>query len=564
MTKGIGLLALPDINHTCFILVDKTEAPHFLHPNLRIVNKHNIFKLHGNLTNQYRFIPNHIRRFILESNYDVYDSCMPIYARQVSENPQTGSELVFQNLKNTYLGSPLTSIIRDSASMHYIDRWAPCHKCGTYLKPTRGKLNAILAANNICPQCAEKYQEDIQAPPSKGFLVKPIASTKYEILSTPDQLQMLKEKPYGQGISQYYPTIDLSQLTPDQLQLPLIERQFTILGLGSAGSGLIDQLVRTNLVQDMTLVDFDTIEAKNLRNQIYTQGSIGSAKTTGTQKIIQTIAPTIKTHLQNALFKPEKFKRIKSRYLMTGFDNLESRKVVLNAIKDGTTKTDYLIDTRYDGLNASVFLVNTSNEDQLAYYESILDEAISSIPDTKSLYTTNDTDKDQIINACEWLVKNIAIPGGCFNIQDICKRSPAYTEVTENTSRKWRPCERGECPSSNCSGQACVKLLAPQILRCLLDNEQLIKLINDKLQTSLTVEGVNSLLPEIIEHQTKQEQEVAAVTCTDWNIIHIYKYASSFLTSAIIALEDDNNPRQLFTHIECTVDPLPNSMILKR
>ena len=69
-----------------------------------------------------------------------------------------------------------------------------------------------------------------------------------------------------------YPIITYKQALEIQDRLPRQPIDMIVAGLGSAGSGILDQVARSNLVNSFYLVDPDIIEEKNLRNQWYTNG----------------------------------------------------------------------------------------------------------------------------------------------------------------------------------------------------------------------------------------------------------------------------------------------------
>jgi len=70
-----------------------------------------------------------------------------------------------------------------------------------------------------------------------------------------------------------------------------------IIGCGSVGSCVAELHARFGLTK-ITLYDFDTVEPKNLANQMFTQEHIGEPKVEALSNIIQEINPEVKANLK--------------------------------------------------------------------------------------------------------------------------------------------------------------------------------------------------------------------------------------------------------------------------
>ena len=51
-------------------------------------------------------------------------------------------------------------------------------------------------------------------------------------------------------------------------------------------------------------------------------------------------------------------------------------------------------------------------------------------------------------------------------------------------------------------------------------------------------------------------------TCVSENLIHIYKLTSAWVVSNIRAIESGEGKQ--FTHVDITVDPIPNAIVMRK
>ena len=71
-----------------------------------------------------------------------------------------------------------------------------------------------------------------------------------------------------------------------------VKERIHIIGCGSVGSTVAELLVRFGLTK-LTLYDFDTVEPKNLANQMFRQEHVGMLKTTALTVMLREINPEI-------------------------------------------------------------------------------------------------------------------------------------------------------------------------------------------------------------------------------------------------------------------------------
>ena len=70
-----------------------------------------------------------------------------------------------------------------------------------------------------------------------------------------------------------------------------------IVGCGSVGSTIAENLARCGITK-MTLWDFDTVESKNVHNQMFRQSDVGKLKVEALKDILMDINPDIENGLE--------------------------------------------------------------------------------------------------------------------------------------------------------------------------------------------------------------------------------------------------------------------------
>lgn len=102
-----------------------------------------------------------------------------------------------------------------------------------------------------------------------------------------------------------------------------------ICGCGAIGSNLIDTLVRQSKDIDITVVDFDRIEEKNIGTQIWQYRDIGQLKVSVVQNYCYNVNKTVVSIFDKKVDERTVRKLTKNIDLVVDcFDNTESRKLV--------------------------------------------------------------------------------------------------------------------------------------------------------------------------------------------------------------------------------------------
>lgn len=104
-----------------------------------------------------------------------------------------------------------------------------------------------------------------------------------------------------------------------------------IIGCGSVGSTIAENLARSG-VTNFTLWDFDTVEAHNIVNQMFTQKDINRPKVEALKEILVGINPEIEDKIE---IKPDGWKgKILSGYIFLCVDSIELRKKIVEEHMD--------------------------------------------------------------------------------------------------------------------------------------------------------------------------------------------------------------------------------------
>lgn len=105
-----------------------------------------------------------------------------------------------------------------------------------------------------------------------------------------------------------------------------VQETIHIVGCGSVGSTVAELLARYGL-RKFILWDMDTVESKNIVNQIYTERDVGRPKVEALRDILSDINPAIK---DSCLLKPDGWNGHNlSGYVFLAVDNIEVRKEIV-------------------------------------------------------------------------------------------------------------------------------------------------------------------------------------------------------------------------------------------
>jgi molybdopterin/thiamine biosynthesis adenylyltransferase len=110
-----------------------------------------------------------------------------------------------------------------------------------------------------------------------------------------------------------------------------VKERIHIIGCGSVGSTVAELLVRFGLTK-LVLYDFDTVEPKNLANQMFRQEHVGMEKTKALTDMLCEINPAIRQTVK--IFPKGYTGQNLSGYVFLCIDNIDQRREIATANKN--------------------------------------------------------------------------------------------------------------------------------------------------------------------------------------------------------------------------------------
>lgn len=124
----------------------------------------------------------------------------------------------------------------------------------------------------------------------------------------------------------------------------MLTERIHIIGCGSVGSFIAENLARFGITK-MTLYDFDTVEAHNVANQLYTSEDIGKLKVDALAAYLRKINPAIDDGGLKIINKGWTPGRVLSGYIFLAVDNIDLRREITKAYM-GNTSVRAIFDIR--------------------------------------------------------------------------------------------------------------------------------------------------------------------------------------------------------------------------
>lgn len=175
--------------------------------------------------------------------------------------------------------------------------------------------------------------------------------------------------------SDYYPAFDKKYIDSLNIEIPKDKYDIGVYGVGSAGTAILDSLCRSEWTKNIYLCDYDYVEEKNLINQWYDKNNINEYKVLSCSGIIRSLSRkniNFKIDYDIKTFQNTNYTKKKFKYIVSGFDSIETRLEFFEKVKSGEIETDYLIDCRYLDLGSSVYFIDVNDKEQMKLYEENL------------------------------------------------------------------------------------------------------------------------------------------------------------------------------------------------
>lgn len=147
----------------------------------------------------------------------------------------------------------------------------------------------------------------------------------------------------------------------------------SICGLGGIGS-YVSYFISRLGVRGLEIFDMDRIESVNLSGQMFSTSDIGMEKTDAVKRLINKYSPETHVHTRRGRITEET--HIDNPIVITGFDNIEARRIVFNSWKEniminpGIAEEALFIDGRLAAETLQVIAIRGTDLDRMEEYES--------------------------------------------------------------------------------------------------------------------------------------------------------------------------------------------------
>lgn len=159
-----------------------------------------------------------------------------------------------------------------------------------------------------------------------------------------------------------------------------VKERIHIIGCGSVGSTIAELLARYGFTK-FNLYDFDTVEAKNIVNQMFTEGHIGMNKCDALADILYNINPESKKNVR--LFKEGWNGQNLSGYVFLAVDNIEVRQKIVDQNKFNMN-IKAMFDVRTALYDAQLYAADWADNDQRKAFRDSMnfshEEATAEVP----------------------------------------------------------------------------------------------------------------------------------------------------------------------------------------
>lgn len=149
-----------------------------------------------------------------------------------------------------------------------------------------------------------------------------------------------------------------------------------ILGCGSTGSFICLNLAKMGF-ENIKIYDFDKVEEVNIPNQFFKRGDIGKQKVEAMETIIYDFTGIGVNGINAKVDGNTKFDLSIDDIFILCFDNIESRRIVYNLIKDYPIR---MIDTRMGGEGYQIYTIDLSEDREREEYEKRLEDKTFEAP----------------------------------------------------------------------------------------------------------------------------------------------------------------------------------------
>ena len=521
--------------------LDKSTSEHYVYNidyvHINISNKASSGHSYSSNSGVYQLRDCDDKNTVYEIEYEAI--CNPITMHHLYSMDQHAVTMLF---KGQLMGQNKGSAFRGIGSVAgtYIDKIIKTTN-GLFIKRSAPILQLLSRQSLTTLQDKTQLRAILQNTifPKEDKIAYKLISKDHYIIESKEQYEKDLD---NKQVSAYYPVITAEMCEELVNNIPKIDVDFGCFGLGSAGTGVLDMLSRSVFFDKYMLIDFDTVEEKNLRNQWYQRNNIGNSKVQSSDKLLKNRRQNsqyITTIAKSCKFQDIDFNIYKFKYVMAAFDSIETRLEFLDTITKEKSEAKYLIDTRYDELNASIFFIDLEKPEEIEFYrKGLLSDKEAFDRQKEKLRVQSE---DMFI---QWLEQQECFQFNCNITKEKLIRLThpnlySSTQVADTVIRVVDTVvQELPCPRPNDD----ISVSCQENVDCRENFKQFYRKYKEQCDTLFLSEGESS--------------------CVRQNFIDIYHYASTYIYDTIRIIEDEKE--KPFTQVDVTTEPLPNAMILRR
>lgn len=154
----------------------------------------------------------------------------------------------------------------------------------------------------------------------------------------------------------------------------------TVIGLGGIGSFAAVSLAKLG-VQQITAIDFDTVEPHNTPNQFYTSDQVGLPKALAIADTCESLSDinvhAVPMSFADALTSDDPYQH--TDIIVSGLDSMAARMDIWSSIKYNP-RTSLYLDARIAGQLIVIYATNPTNIDHIDNYEATLHSDDDALP----------------------------------------------------------------------------------------------------------------------------------------------------------------------------------------
>jgi molybdopterin/thiamine biosynthesis adenylyltransferase len=152
----------------------------------------------------------------------------------------------------------------------------------------------------------------------------------------------------------------------DLIPAEVLGEHITIIGAGAIGSFVTLALAKMGF-ENLTVIDFDTVEIENMNSQMYPYDAIGKPKVVALKHMVSVFA-NVEIDARCEKYEKGMFKGI----VISAVDSMAVRKLIWDNHKGMALATKLIIDPRMGAEQALCYVANPMSDKDISMYEKTL------------------------------------------------------------------------------------------------------------------------------------------------------------------------------------------------